>query len=416
MPKDRRYTVEGYWDCPYCQSTGIPGRHKACPNCGHGRDASVTFYTKDIDESQAITADEFVRETTEADKNSRSSSVVHSTAETVEDGRPSLYSRRAGEGRGDGKDRTDATDWYCDYCQSYNPSTATVCRYCGAEREMSDGKTYQQERGTVARTYDAQGRLVNERDLSARAKAPATHAAPSKGGPGPLRTFLIAAGVLLVLGLVGFFVFGPKVRDITVSGFDWERTVEIEQLKTVREDDWTLPPEARLDHTSEEVRTYEHVLDHYEEVPYQVAEQVLDHYETYTTTVDNGDGTFDVEEHDEPVYVTEYYTDYREEPVYVDVPIYDTKYYYDIERWVYGREVKTSGTDHDPQWGAIELSGATGEYGTGEEREGKRYGSYYVTDSEGNRYSADEEFWESLSEGQALSVVVDGDNHISPKK
>ena len=44
MPNDKRYTVEGYWDCQYCGTEGIRGRSKFCPNCGHGRDESVRFY------------------------------------------------------------------------------------------------------------------------------------------------------------------------------------------------------------------------------------------------------------------------------------------------------------------------------------------------------------------------------------
>lgn len=410
MAENKRYTVEGYWDCQYCKSVGIPGRHKVCPNCGHARDASVTFYTKDISAENAISEEEFARETTEADKNSRSSSVNHSGPVDTSDDQPSLYSRKAGEGRGDARDQADTTDWYCDYCQSYNPASATTCRYCGADREMSEGKTYQQERGTMARTYDKHGNLVSERDLSGR-KQPEPEPAPSGGG-GCMKFVIIAAIIALAIGGLMMFILSPKTHKITVASFDWTRTIEIEEVQTVQESDWLLPDNARIIRTTKEVRTYEHLLDHYEEVPYQVSEQVLDHYEKYTTTVDNGDGSFEVEEHSEPVYRTEYRTEYRSEPVYIDVPVYDTKYYYEVERWVHTRDVTTSGTDHNPYWGEVTLSGATGDNGVGQEREGKRSATYGVTDSKGKRYTAEEEFWTGLSEGQELKVTVDKDGNI----
>ena len=416
MPNDKRHLVEGYWDCQYCGCTEIRGRFKSCPNCGHGRDASVRFYTKEIDEEHAISREEFQRETAEADKNSHSSSAHYTEAQSVSSG-PSLFDRKEGQGKGDESDAHDETDWYCDYCDSYNPATVDVCRNCGAQREMTSGVTYAQTMGQVARTYDAKGNLVKERDLSNRTKPkpqPQTPvSAPASKSPfGIVRLVILGIlAVMLVSCVVSCLV--PKTKKITVDSFDWERTVSIEQLKTVDESDWSLPDKARLDHKSREIREYQQVLDHYEEVPYQVSEEVLDHYETYTTTVDNGDGTFEVEEHQEPVYKTEYHTEYRREPVYVSVPIYDTKYYYQIEKWVPERDVTTSGKDHKPYWGETKLAPASGEYGTGEEREGQKTGTYGVTDSEGNHYLADEDFWNSLELGQELTVKVDGD-HIEP--
>ena len=418
MPNDKRHLVEGYWDCQYCGCTEIRGRFKSCPNCGHGRDASVRFYTKEIDEAHAISSEEFQRQTAEADKNSHSSSANYSEAQTVTSG-PSLFDRKEGQGKGDASDEHDATDWYCDYCDSYNPATVDVCRNCGAKREMSSGVTYAQTMGQVARTYDAQGNLVSERDLSARTKpkpqVQQTASSAKKTSPfGIIRLVILGLVALLAVSCAVSCLF-PSTKDITVESFDWERTIGIEKLTTVDDSGWTLPTGARLDHKSEEIREYQQVLDHYETVPYEVSEQVLDHYETYTTTVDNGDGTFEVEEHQEPVYTTEYHTEYREEPVYVSVPIYDTKYYYEIEKWVHERDVTTSGKDHKPYWGETKLAPASGKYGTGEEREASRTGTYGVTDSEGKRYTADEDFWRSLEKGQTITVEVRGD-HITPKE
>ena len=39
--------IEGYWDCKYCDSKGISGSIRECPNCGHPRDDTVKFYLKD---------------------------------------------------------------------------------------------------------------------------------------------------------------------------------------------------------------------------------------------------------------------------------------------------------------------------------------------------------------------------------
>lgn len=419
MPQDKRYKVEGFWDCQYCGRAGIRGRFKYCPGCGHGRDASVRFYTMDISEKNAIDGEEFQRETAEADKNSRSDSVQHVGAKTVDSSTPSLYSRGAGQGTGDAADAEDSSDWYCDYCDSYNPVSANFCRNCGAAREQSSGKTYEQTMGKVARTYDAKGNLVSERDLSTRKQqnpAEPQTTVSSKRNAGLLPKLLIFGGILVAVIAAIAFVLAPKPKDITVSGFDWEQTIQIEQLQTVEESDWSVPSGGRELRTSREIRSYDHVLDHYETEEYEVSEQVIDHYETYTTEVDNGDGTFDIEEHEEPVYTTEYHTETREVPIYVDIPIYDTKYYYEIERYVYVRDVTTNGADHTPVWGDTDLSPATGEHGTGEEREGTRSGVYGVTDSDGNHYTADLDYWMTLEEGQEITVMVDSDNHITPKK
>lgn len=419
MPQDKRYKVEGFWDCQYCGRTGIRGRFKSCPGCGHGRDASVRFYTKDISEQNAIDQEEFEREMAEADKFSRSDSVQHTQARAIDSSTPSLYSRQEGQGMGTDSDAHDASDWFCDYCDSYNPASANFCGNCGAAREQSSGKTYEQTMGKVARTYDSKGNLVSERDLSTRKKreTPAPKPMPQRRGmPGCLKWLLIFVAIVAV-GVIGYnIVYGPKPQNITVQSFDWQQTVDIEELKTVEESDWNLPSGGRLIRQSEEIRTYNQVVDHYETEEYEVSEQVIDHYETYTTEVDNGDGTFDVEEHREPVYTTEYHTETRKVPVYVDVPVYDTKYYYEIERWIKTREVNTEGTDHNPQWGTTTLSPATGERGTGEEREGEKHGTYGVTDSEGNHYTADLDFWQTLEEGQELKVMVDHDQHITPAK
>ena len=36
--------VEGRWNCQYCQTKEILGRHQSCPNCGRPRDKDFKPY------------------------------------------------------------------------------------------------------------------------------------------------------------------------------------------------------------------------------------------------------------------------------------------------------------------------------------------------------------------------------------
>ena len=36
--------IEGFWDCKYCNTKGIRGGIRECPNCGKARDEDTVFY------------------------------------------------------------------------------------------------------------------------------------------------------------------------------------------------------------------------------------------------------------------------------------------------------------------------------------------------------------------------------------
>jgi hypothetical protein len=65
---------------------------------------------------------------------------------------------------------------------------------------------------------------------------------------------------------------------------------------------------------------------------------------------DLGNGYFEDIEREEPIYETEYHTETYEDPVYVDKPIYDTMYSYDIDKWVDGIDIRSSGEDENTNW------------------------------------------------------------------
>ncbi|SDA27495.1 Double zinc ribbon [Ruminococcus sp. YE71] len=208
--------------------------------------------------------------------------------------------------------------------------------------------------------------------------------------------------VFTVLAAVLLFIFVPVKRTAEVSGFEWERTVGVEEFKNVDESDWTLPKGANLHEKKEEIRSYRQVLDHYETRTRQVAHQVQDGYDTHYR--DLGNGQF--EEVQTPRYRTEYETETYQEPVYRNEPVYDTKYYYDIDKWVEIRTEDTKGSDHEPKW--ADLSGiVTYKDGTdpsyGDLRQGARKGKYYIviTDKWGDKQSSEEKFdkWKNTKIG-----------------
>ena len=142
----------------------------------------------------------------------------------------------------------------------------------------------------------------------------------------------------------------PYKEVATVDGFSWERSISIEQERTVRESDWSVPVGGRCYDTKQEIRSYRDVLDHYETVMETKTKQILDHYETTYTYSDNGNGTFTEHAHQTPVYRTEVYTEPKQEPVYRKEPVYGTKYYYEIDRWFFEYASESSGDDKNPYW------------------------------------------------------------------
>ena len=82
---------EGRWDCQYCGTTGILGRHKVCPNCAKSRPEGTKFY---LPEDEDAVKDAALQE-------------------------------QAAQG----------PDWICEFCGSSNPANLDVCRHCNAPRE-----------------------------------------------------------------------------------------------------------------------------------------------------------------------------------------------------------------------------------------------------------------------------------------
>ena len=87
------------------------------------------------------------------------------------------------------------------------------------------------------------------------------------------------------MGIFAAIIFGmmsclaPKIKNVTIDDLNWERTIDIEEVVTHNESDWSLPDDARLQYTKSEIQSYKDVLDHYETVTETKTRSVIDHYE-----------------------------------------------------------------------------------------------------------------------------------------
>jgi hypothetical protein len=174
------------------------------------------------------------------------------------------------------------------------------------------------------------------------------------------------AAVALVAGFLGaataYLVRRPSAETVTVAGFEWERTVEIEDRETVRQESW-----------QEEVPEGARVIARRRDVHHVERRQV---------------GTRDGQ------------------PVYREHRVYGERVAYDVERWSVVRTLRSSGKDKSPRWPDIRLNLG--------EREGRR-GESYVVVLEGrkvHRVKVPRERWLEMRDGQIGTAVLGEDGAL----
>ena len=86
--------IEGLWDCVYCGTKAIKARYDACTSCGKPRGVETMFYLPDDLAAATLTEEEKAK-------------------------------------------TTDAPDWLCEYCGSYNRSDCSCCTKCGSDKSSS---------------------------------------------------------------------------------------------------------------------------------------------------------------------------------------------------------------------------------------------------------------------------------------
>lgn len=342
---------EGAWDCPHCGRKRNRGPEKFCGGCGAPRGEDVHFYLPD-DAREVIEADEL---------------------------------RRAQAG----------PDWTCAFCEADNPSDYAFCSSCGASRE-----------GSTARP------VVEQRtDTPPVTPVPLAATPPEPPPPAPGRPWLKRGCQIGCLGLVAVFfllwlIGRPRERVLTVTGHRWERTIAVEELRTVTEEGWEgeLPSGARSLSSRREVHHTNRVQIGTETRTRTVSERV----QTGTEHVkvgsrDLGNGYFEDVYEDRPVYEDRDHEETYQEPVYREDPVYRVKHRYEVDKWMPAREAKAGASDLSPEWPDAGLGA--------KQREGQRTEVYEVLfdDREGDSrvYRARDELeWRSFQPGASYRAKV----------
>lgn len=350
---------EGAWDCPHCGRKRNRGPEKFCGGCGAPRGEDVQFYLPDD-----------AREVTEADE-----------------------LRRAQAG----------PDWICEFCEADNPSDHAFCSSCGASR---DGST---ARPVVEHRKDAAPPAAQP---PAAQPITAPPPPPPPGNPRLKRGCQIGCLALIGLFFLLWLIGRPRERTLAVTGHRWERTVAVEELKTVTEEGWEgeLPAGARSLSSRREVHHTNRVRIGTETRTRTVSERV----QTGTERVkvgerDLGNGYFEDIYEDRPVYEERDREETYEEPVYREDPVYRMKHSYEIDKWVNVREARAGATGLSPVWPETRLGP--------QQREGQRAETYEVLfedkDGAGRVYRArDEVEWRSFEPGAAYRVKVQGEKIV----
>lgn len=350
--------VEGLWDCPFCDNKRIRAGQKTCPNCGHPQDENTKFYMPD--------AIEYVSEE-KAAKISRN------------------------------------PDWQCSFCGSLNSDNLDTCKNCGATKEDSERNYFE-----MRQQEEEKKRKKEEQKAASQGNTKKEEVKKKEKSKNSL-----AKRILLFLGIFAAIIFGmiscfsPTVKKVTIDDFEWERTIDVEEIVTHNESDWSLPSDARLQYTKRGIRSYEDVLDHYETVTETKTRSVIDHYEEHSSYTDLGNGYFEENTESVPVYTTETYTEDVQKPVYRQEPVYATKYYYEIDRWTVVDTAKSSGHDQNPAWPEPKLKDGQR---TGDESE-----HYFVTatyqkkkdKTETEKYEMAFSEWKELKKGEEIELKID---------
>ena len=354
-------TYEGKWRCERCSNANL-GRHLHCQTCGTKRDDNVQFF---LDDDNSIVTD-------------------------------AALLRQAKVG----------ADWICQYCGGNNRAFDRNCTSCGSERTEENKQLQEEIRGIGDWTEAAQRAVALNSQNAAQKKSFFTS-----------RLFKIALFGAGMLGALFVVLFGALVYistleyscDLEVAGLEWQRTIRLEEYKTVRETAWEgeVPSAARVQSKEIALHHTDQVPNGTRQVPETYTERVSDGTETYVCGRKNKkNGYFEDEYCTRTKYKDVTKTRTKTETVYKDVPVYRTRYTYLIDKWVAAGEKTTAGNDFNPQWAAVQIDNVR-------TREAGREENYNLLCKElaGNnklyKYKVESNAWSHFQNGMRLHGKTD---------
>jgi double zinc ribbon protein len=293
---------EMQWDCKFCGTKKLLGKtHRFCPNCGGQQDPTWRYFPSDT-EKVAVQDHVYV-----------------------------------------------GADKICPACQTLNAATAEFCGNCGSPM------TKAAEAKKLGARQQAEGQAFETENLKERQKAqqvPALAPVMPKARPkGRSRLPIILLALLVLIG-GGIFAFTrTTTTNIYVTGYRWERTIEIESLGPVL---------ASLNGSCNSAPADAYNLN-------QRTEKTGSHQEQDGETctnkqVDQGDGTFKEEQQCSPRYKT--------------IDDYGPVCHYTVNRWSYSRTARAEG-DKSVTVAWPETNLHSGNL-IGSERESSRKETYYL--------------------------------------
>lgn len=366
--------VWSYWHCDACGNI-IRGDSRTCPCCGRPIPNNVHYLMPDNSEviearnqNRILIGNPITRTSeTYTDNDGIETDVVPTELES------------------------DDPNWNCGYCGYQNYYTDLTCQGCGAPRAESKADYF----GNDFNNNNTVSELTQLNTLAD------TESKTSKS-----KTFdkqkLFRIGIIGIVFACLLWIFFPITRTASVTGFSWERIIDVETFTECHESGWSIPNGAHVTKQKSEIHHYDKVLDHYETKTKKVAHKELDGYTT--TYKDLGNGQSKVVK--TPKYKTVYKTETYKEPVYRQEPVYKTKYYYDIGRWKETSTLCTAGVDQQPYWKDTEIPESVTNPKYEDQQLGDRHETYSakIIDDKGKNqlvnYSYDD--WQKLEIGAEI--------------
>ncbi len=270
------------WDCPFCR-TQNPGPIKSCTSCGAPQPDDVEFLQVDEEKFNFIKDEALIR---------------------MAKAGPNIH---------------------CPYCGTRNPGTAKLCSKCGGDLSL----------GGKARASGQRVRTTAE--TTTKEQVPAPIMPPAAGAnatsaPKKNRTVLFAAiGVLAVVAClvaVYFLFIKSETINATVTGVDWQRSIDVEAYRETTEADWwdQVPADAEVINCRDEYR-------YTSEDPEPNSTEVC----SEENVEDTGTGIGEVVQ-------------------YCTYDVYDQYCEYTVMAWQVVRTETESGTDLAPFWPTVNLA------------------------------------------------------------